>query len=137
MLVQGSYKKIGNQWIAEIPMLYTVLSTKPGEDKNTLISNIKNLADQSEIDISFVAGEQPENFFFEVKNIDKFLPIILKRTRLAKKLSIRDVTTKLGYTSRNSYAQYEYGKTKLTFSKYLEFLEAMDPNTKVVLTKIQ
>ena len=136
MLVQGSFHKLGNQWIADIPLLYTTLSTSTGDTKDTLITNIKDLADQSEVDIEFVASELEDRFYFEVKNVDKFLPIILKRTRMAKKLSIGEVTKKLGFSSRNSYAQYEYGKTKLTFSKYIELIEAMDPQMKVVLTTI-
>lgn len=136
MLVQGSFHKLGNQWIADIPLLYTTLSTSTGDTKDTLITSIKDLADQSEVDIEFVASELEDRFYFEVKNVDKFLPIILKRTRMAKKLSIGEVTKKLGFSSRNSYAQYEYGKTKLTFSKYIELIEAMDPQMKVVLTTI-
>lgn len=137
MLVQGNYHKVGNQWIADIPLLYTMISSNPGDEKNDLIDNIRDLAKQSEVDIDFVESEEDGKFYFEVKNVDKFLPIILKRTRLAKKMSIGDITKRLGFSSRNSYAQYEYGKTKLTFSKYLEFIEAMDPEMKVVLSTIQ
>lgn len=136
MLVQGNYHKVGNQWIADIPILYTMISSDPGDDKNQLIDSIKELADQSEVEIEFVESIEDGKFYFEVKNVDKFLPIILKRTRLAKKMSIGDITKRLGFSSRNSYAQYEYGKTKLTFSKYLEFIEAMDPELKVVLSTI-
>ena len=137
MLVQGCYHKVGNQWVAEIPLLYTIISTSPGEEKCALIDNLEKLAQKSKLEINLIKNFDEKKFFFEVKNIDQFLPMILKRTRLAKKLSIGDVTKKLGYSSRNSYAQYEYGKTKLTFTKYLELIEAMDPQMKVVLSTLQ
>lgn len=137
VLVQGRYNKVGNQWIAEIPLLYTVIASKPGEERLNLENKIKEQAEKSQIQIDFVTSDNQNEFFFKVHNIDNFLPIILKKTRLAKKLSIGDVTRKLGFASRNSYAQYEYGKTKLTFSKYLEFIEAMDPSLKVVLATLQ
>ena len=137
MLVQGHYHRVGNQWVAEIPLLYAVVSSPPGKGRETLVESIEQLAERSNIDIQFVFDRDETRFFFEVKNIDQFLPIILKRTRLAKKLSIREVTKKLGHSSRNSYAQYEYGKTKLTFAKYLELMEAMDPQVRVVLSTLQ
>ena len=137
MLVQGRYLRVGNQWVAEIPLLHTVLSSPPGEGRSTLTRSIEELALKSNMDIDLVQGPEEGFFFFKVKNIDQFLPMILKRTRLAKKLSIAQVTEKLGYSSRNSYAQYEYGKTKLTFAKYLELMEAMDPQMKVVLSTLQ
>ncbi len=136
MLVEGRYSQVGSKWVAEIPLLYTVISSRTGEPKTALVDDIKKLAEKSEVHINFVPSEVGDKFYFEVKNIDRFLPIILKRTRLAKKLSIGDITKRLGFSSRNSYAQYEYGKTKLTFAKYLEFIEAMDPELKVVLSTI-
>ena len=137
MLVQGHYHKVQNQWVAEIPLLYTVISSRPGEDKESLVRSIEKLAQKSQMKINFIKDQNPNQFFFEVKNINQFLPIILKRTRLAKKLSIGDITKRLGYSSRNSYAQYEYGKTKLTFTKYLELIKAMDPQIKIVLSALK
>ena len=138
MLIQGRYHKIANQWVAEIPLLHAVISCSPGEGRETLAGHIKELARQSKMDIHLIEDtSHGDEFFFEVKEIDQLLPMILKRTRLAKKLSIGEVTKKLGYSSRNSYAQYEYGKTKLTFAKYLELMEAMDPQAKVVLSTLQ
>ena len=137
MLVQGHYHKVENQWVAEIPLLHTVISSPPGEDREFLAHSIRDLAQKSQMGIHFIKGKDANQFFFEVKNINQFLPMVLKRTRLAKKLSIGDITKKLGYSSRNSYAQYEYGKTKLTLTKYLEFIEAMDPQIKVILSTIQ
>ena len=137
MLVQGHYHKVENQWVAEIPLLYTVISSPPGEDKESLVRSIEKLAQKSQMKINFIKDQNADQFFFEVKNINQFLPIILKRTRLAKKLSIGDITKRLGYSSRNSYAQYEYGKTKLTFTKYLELIKAMDPQIKIVLSALK
>ena len=134
MFIQGHYRQFGNQWLAEIPLLYTVISSKPGEGKAALIVGLERLAQKLKMDIGLIQDIERDRFFFEVKNINQFLPIILKRTRRAKKLSIGDVAKKLGYSSRNSYAQYEYGKTKLSFAKYFEFIEAMDPKAKLVLS---
>ena len=136
MLIPGHYHKVGNQWVAEIPLLHTVISSQPGAKRESLAHNIKNLATKSKLDINLISSTHDDGFFFEVKNVDQLLPIILKRTRQAKKLSIGDITKKLGYASRNSYAQYEYGKTKLTFAKYLELITAMDPQAKMVLSTL-
>ena len=136
MLIPGHYHKVGNQWVAEIPLLHTVISAQPGAKRESLVNNIQSLATKSKLDINLISSTHDDGFFFEVKNVDQLLPIILKRTRQAKKLSIGDVTKKLGYASRNSYAQYEYGKTKLTFAKYLELITAMDPQAKMVLSTL-
>ena len=136
MLIPGHYHKVGNQWVAEIPLLHTVISSQPGAKRESLAHNMQNLATKSKLDINLISSTHDNKFFFEVKNVDQLLPIILKRTRQAKKLSIGDVTKKLGYASRNSYAQYEYGKTKLTFAKYLELITAMDPQAKMVLSTL-
>ena len=119
------------------PSLYAVISSPPGEGRESLIDSIERLAQESRIEINSVEDVDQDRFFFSVKNIDQFLPMILRRTRLAKKLSIGEVTKRLGHSSRNSYAQYEYGKTKLTFAKYLELVAAMDPQAKIVLSTLQ
>ncbi|MCY4643780.1 MAG: helix-turn-helix transcriptional regulator [Bacteriovoracales bacterium] len=137
MIVQGRYHRIGNQWVAEIPLLSILISSPPGKEKESLIGSIEKLAHDARMDIDLIKNAEENKFFFKVKNTDQFLPIILKRTRLAKKLSIAEVAKKLGHSSRNSYAQYEYGKTKLTFTKYLQIMEAMDPQMKIVLSTLQ
>ena len=136
MLVQGNYYKIGNQWLAEIPLLQSIISAPPGGDKAVLMDSVREMARQFKIDINLVNSSDVGKFFFRVENIDQFLPIILKRARLAKKLSIGDVVKRLGYSSRNSYAQYEYGKTRLTFVKYGELMNAIVPERETVLTTI-
>lgn len=137
MLLEGKFHRVGKNWIAEIPLLSTTVShpkiehTSDDSCKTSLIAVMKEISHQNNLDLEFIP--KGEHFFIKVKDIDSLLPIILKRARLARGLSMGDVTKRLGYSSRNSYAQYEYGKTKLTFSKYLELMQAINPDLNLVL----
>lgn len=134
MLVQGNCYKVGNQWLAEIPLIKVVISSSPGGDRSDLMDCVCQMAKQSNIKVSLVEKACGDKFFLRVESIDQLLPVILRRTRLTKKLSMGDVTKRLGYSSRNAYAQYEYGKTKLTFAKYVELMGALDSTRETVLS---
>jgi hypothetical protein len=134
MLVEGRCHKVGNQWIGEVPFFQSVFSTRPGEERESLFENIKSSADEIGTEIR-LHSEDGDTFMLEIDDISPILPMILKRIRIKKRLSIGEVTKLLGFNSRNSYAQYEYGKTKLTLNKFEEIVKAMAPDYQLVLSR--
>jgi hypothetical protein len=135
MLIEGRLSKIGKQWTAEIPLLQTMVAAKPMEPVEHALDKLEDLAKDHGLRLNILSKEE-EKFFVEIQNLEDFFPLVLKRKRIAKKLSIADVAKRLGNSSRNSYAQYEYGKTKLTLQKYAEILHVIDPQLQIVVSTI-
>jgi len=57
----------------------------------------------------------------------------LQRKREISGLSLSQVATRLGFSSRNSYARYEKGQSMPTIEKLSELLKAVDPDVDIVI----
>lgn len=137
MVIQGKFHQMGKSITAEIPLLYSMISSNtkfesPNDCRKQLLETILETANGHHVGME-ILSQNDTSFQLKVTDVDRFLPLILKRTRKAKKLSMGDVTKRLGYSSRNSYAQYEYGKTRMSFTKYLEIMQALDPERPMVM----
>ena len=66
-------------------------------------------------------------------NIGPILAMILRQKRIDNGLSVRDVASRLGQSSPNSYGRYETGKSIPTIEKFDELLAAIDPGLSSIL----
>ena len=76
---------------------------------------------------------QNNDFFIIPNNIGPILAMILRQKRIYNGLSIRDVASRLGQSSSNSYGRYENGKSIPTIEKFDELLAAIDPGLSSIL----
>ena len=76
---------------------------------------------------------QNNDFFIIPNNIGPILAMILRQKRIYNGLSIRDVASRLGQSSSNSYGRYENGKSIPTIEKFDELLAAIDPDSSSIL----
>ena len=73
------------------------------------------------------------NFFVVPNNTGPIFAMILRQKRIEHGLSMRDVASRLGQSSPNSYGRYENGKNIPTIEKFDELLAAIDPGLSSVL----
>ena len=76
---------------------------------------------------------QNNNFFVVPNNAGPIFAMILRQKRIEHGLSMRDVASRLGQSSPNSYGRYENGKNIPTIEKFDELLAAIDPGLSSVL----
>ena len=76
---------------------------------------------------------QNNNFFVVPNNTGPIFAMILRQKRIEHGLSMRDVASRLGQSSPNSYGRYENGKNIPTIEKFDELLAAIDPGLSSIL----
>jgi predicted RNase H-like HicB family nuclease len=84
----------------------------------------------------FIDGKNKE-FYIWSDEPKKLIGRFLQNSRSEAGLSLAEVVEKLGYKSRNSYAQYEQGRTMPSAEKLSELIEAMNPSSFLVVSKSQ
>ena len=76
---------------------------------------------------------QNNNFFIVPNHAGPIFAMILRQQRIEHGLSMRDVASRLGQSSPNSYGRYETGKNIPTIEKFDELLAAIDPGLSSIL----
>ena len=74
-----------------------------------------------------------ERFEVGCEDTAAFYALVLRRQRLARGLSLREVSERLGMKSRNAYARYEQGRAVPTIQKFAELLKAVNPSIELVV----
>ncbi len=96
------------------------------KDSLAMVLNIK----ASEID--FVIKSE-SSFDITAKPLSVLISHFLKFQRSESGLSLSDIQQRLGYSSKNSYAQYEKGVREPSLNKLNEFINAMKEGQRVVI----
>jgi DNA-binding XRE family transcriptional regulator len=91
------------------------------------------LTDQKKISAKIILVDHGK-FFLDVRDETALLALILKRQRAKHGLSLSQMAKKLGARSKNSYAQYEQGRSEPSLSKLQEFFSAMNVRLKLSLS---
>ena len=133
MRFSGKVFKDGDYWLAEIPILDIMTQGHTEEESyNMILDAIISLINKEDFKVDLYKGKKGD---FEVSSLDSknMISLLLQRKRENSGLSLAQVATRLGFTSRNSYARYERGQTMPTLGKLDELLRAVDPNMDFVL----
>jgi len=126
MRFSGTVFKDGNFWLAEIPILDIITQghTKK-ESYEMALDVIKSMINKDSFEATVYKGK---NGNFEIASPDSksMISLLLQRKREISGLSLSQVATRLGFTSKNSYARYEKGQSMPTIRKLSELLKAVD-----------
>jgi predicted RNase H-like HicB family nuclease/DNA-binding XRE family transcriptional regulator len=133
MRFSGKVFKDGNFWLAEIPILdiMTQGHTKK-EAYGMALDAIKSMVNKDDFEVEIYKGKKG-NFEIASPDTKSLISLLLQRKREISGLSLSQVATRLGFTSRNTYARYEKGQTMPTLGKLSELLRAVDPDTDIVI----
>jgi predicted RNase H-like HicB family nuclease len=133
MRFEGNLVRDGKFWLAEISLLDAATQGRTRAEALTMIADwLETMVNEPH----FKAEVYPRGKFeFEVSGSDAaaMTALLLRRRREASGASLRDVATRLGASSRNSYARYERGESVPTMDKLDALLKATSPGGDFVI----
>ncbi|HET8798602.1 MAG TPA: helix-turn-helix transcriptional regulator [Thermoanaerobaculia bacterium] len=83
--------------------------------------------------LATVHPKGPAEFELEGSDAAAMIALLLRRRREASGASLREIATRLGSSSRNSYARYERGEAVPTVEKLDALLRATSPGGDFVI----
>jgi len=133
MRFAGKVFKEDRVWLAEVPILEAMTQ---GSTRKEALEMVKDMVETMVCEDGFGVTVYPgKGGEFEVGSDDPkpLVRLLLQRKRELSGLSLAQVARRLGTTSRNAYARYEKGKSVPSVSKFLELLQAVSPETDIVI----
>lgn len=135
MRFEGRTFKAGRLWVVEIPILGVVTQGRSKRDAYAMA------ADAVETLVN-AAGFRAEVFpgaagYFEIgsENSAALTALLLRRQRVLRGLSLREVAQRLGAKSLNSYARYEQGRAVPSMERLARLLAAVSSGHDFVLAE--
>jgi predicted RNase H-like HicB family nuclease len=131
-VIKPSHKK-ERYWAVEIPILHIHTQGNSRKDAYLMAADaIEGLINTVGFKANIYPGEN-DNFTIDSNNSALFIAFMLRRQREFRKLTVREVASRLDSKSPNSYAQYETGKISPSVDKLIELLQAIDPDFEPIL----
>lgn len=128
-MFNGKTWKKDKLWLVEIPTLDIVTQGKSKKNALFMIKDaIEELVDDKNFHIKITLSGDNE-FIVWANDVAPLVALMLKRQRLKNGLSLSDMQERLHVKSRNSYAQYEQGRSMPSVQKFIELLHAMGETT--------
>ena len=131
----GRVFKVGRLWAIEVTILDVVTQGRTKKEAYEMIADaIESLVNRKGFRVDVFPGKGE---YFEMGSEDQatLIAFLLRRQRLKRGLSLRDVAGRLGAKSINAYARYEQGKSVPTVEKFNQLLSALSPKTSFVLVE--
>ena len=133
MRFEGKLTREGRWWLAEIPLLDAMTQGRTRAEAFEMIADwLETMVDRR----GFRAEVHPRSKLeFEVSGNDvaAMIALLLQRRRQASGFSLREVASRLGASSRNTYARYERGEVVPTIDKLDALLKATSPDEDFVI----
>ena len=133
MRFSGKIYKDGKYWLAEIPILDLLTQGRTKREAYEMVADmLDTMVNQKDFEITVFKGKKDT---FEVGSSDAkyFVRLLLQRKRELSGLSLSQVASRLGMSSRNTYARYEQGKSVPSVEKLNDLLHAVCPDTDIVI----
>ncbi len=135
MRFSGKVYKDGEFWLAEIPILDAMTQGYTRKEAFEMVADmLETMVNKEGFKIQIFKGSHGE---FEVGSIDSrsMISLLLIRKRELSGLSLSQVAERLGVSSRHAYAHYEQGHSDPTIEKLSRLLNAVCPNTEIVINE--
>lgn len=133
MRFQGSVRKDGKFWLAEVPVFDAMTQGRSRREALEMIADwFVTMAGRKDFDVRvYPTGKAG----FEIGSDDTrtMIGLLLQRQRQMSGLSLAQAAERLGARSRNAYARYEQGVSDPTVSKLDELLRAVAPDRDLVV----
>lgn len=133
MRFSGKIYKDDNFWLAEIPILDLMTQGETKEEACEMVADmVESMVNRNGFKVTVYKSD---NDNFEIGSPDsKFLvSFLLQRKRQINGLSLAQVSSRLGMSSRNSYARYEQGKAVPSIEKLNDLFHAVSPDRDMVI----
>ena len=133
MRFSGKIYKDGKYWLAELPILDLMTQGRTKREAYEMVADmLDTMVNQKDFEITVFKGKKDT---FEVGSSDAkyFVRLLLQRKWELSGLSLSQVASRLGMSSRNTYARYEQGKSVPSVEKLNDLLHAVCPDTDIVI----
>jgi len=133
MRFPGRVYKDGKYWLAEIPILDLMTQGRTKKEVYDMVADmLETLVDKEGFKVNVFKGKSNT---FEVGSLQSkhLVSLLLQRKREISGLSLSQVASRLGMSSRNAYARYEQGKSVPSVEKLNDLLSAVSPDTDIVI----
>ncbi|MBF0360545.1 MAG: type II toxin-antitoxin system HicB family antitoxin [Oligoflexia bacterium] len=118
MIIEGKIWKNKKAWLIEIPILDLMTQGKSRANALEMIKDaVELLIDEKNFSVK-ITDQNKERFTISSSDTNVLMALILRRQREKNQLSLKDITNKMHYKSRNSYARYELGRTEISITKF-------------------
>jgi len=125
-------KKPGEKYHSVVvPELGIYTQGKDFEDCLEMVKDALKQLLEVEVEVSAIGKT---SFSVTSKDLKPLVGRFLETMRENSKMTIRELTAKLGKTSPNYYAQYERGESLPSMELISAFVKAMDPKSDVVIS---
>ena len=135
MRFSGKIFKDGKFWLAEIPILDLMTQGRTKKEAYEMVADmLETMVNREGFRIQVHKGTKNS---FEVSSSEPkhMVSLLLQRKREISGLSLSQVASRLGTTSRNTYARYEQGRSVPSVEKLNELLHAVCPQTDIVINE--
>ena len=133
MRFSGKIYKDGKYWLAEIPILDLMTQGRTKREAYEMVADmLDTMVNQKDFEITVFKGKKDT---FEVDSSDAkyFVRLLLQRKQELSGLSLSQVASRLGMSSRNTYARYEQGKSVPSVEKLNDLLRTVCSETDIVI----
>ncbi|HSN69024.1 MAG TPA: helix-turn-helix domain-containing protein [Thermoanaerobaculia bacterium] len=133
MRFEGRLIRDGKWWLAEIPLLDGMTQGRTRKEALVMIGDwLETMVGRDDFHATVFPRGRSE---FEVAGSDPaaMTALLLRRRREISGRSLREISSRLGASSRNAYARYERGEAVPTVEKLDELLKAASPNGDFVI----
>jgi len=135
MRFSGTIYKDGRYWLAEIPILDLMTQGRTKKEAYEMAADmLESMVNKEGFKVNVFKGTKNS---FEVGSSEPkhMVSLLLQRKREISGLSLSQVASRLGTTSRNTYARYEQGRSVPSVEKLNELLHAVCPQTDIVINE--
>jgi len=124
MRIEGKMIRSGRWWAVEVPALETYTQARTKKEAYVMVKDALECIDDYVFEVTVYPGKG--NAFEVGSDSPQWLSFILRRLRLAKRLSLSEVAKLTGEGSRNTYARYERGLVVPNAVKFAQLVNSLD-----------
>jgi predicted RNase H-like HicB family nuclease len=133
MRFEGKLARDGRFWLAEIPLLDAMTQGRTRADALSMIADwLETIVDRPDFRAE-VHPRSKHEFELSGNDVAAMTALLLRRRREASGIALREVASRLGASSRNTYARYERGEVVPTIDKLDALLKATSPGEDFVI----
>ena len=135
MRFSGKLYKDGKFWLAEIPILDLMTQGMTKKEAYEMVADmLETMVNKEGFNVRIYKGK---NNTFEIGSAESkyMISLLLQRKREISGLSLSQIDRRLGMSSHNSYSRYEEGKSIPSLEKLNDFLNAVSPDSDIVISE--
>lgn len=134
MMLIGRIEKVGAWWSVEVPAAGVFTQGKTRKDAAVMLAdNLEMAVDRKGFKVTVADYGKGGDVLVSSNDPAALAAYVLKYQREAHGLSLAQVTTALGASSRSAFARYEAGSVVPALDKFYELLAVVAPEMTLVI----